>query len=192
MADYSYLGAERTIPGTVNASIVSYYQSTAFKNGLAKSTQDSRRAILERFRGDHGDKRVALMHSTALQNIFNSKSPTAQLDESATRLGRPLSQLEDDQEGSSCRSEAGQDEEDRRSPSVGVGRVRAIRKEPCRQNAGALGLRAVAPGRAVAMRRRADGTAAHPQGRNDHWPAKKPVWHSTSRSRRAFKRHTSG
>ncbi|WOH53835.1 hypothetical protein [Bradyrhizobium sp. sBnM-33] len=72
------LGAGRTIPGTVNASIVSYYHSSAFRDGLAKSTQYSRRAILERFRGDHGDKRVALMHSTALQNIFNSKSPAAQ------------------------------------------------------------------------------------------------------------------
>lgn len=71
------LGAARTVLGTVNASIVSYYQSSAFK-ALAKSTQDNRRAILERFREDHGDKRVALMHSAALQVILNSKSPAAQ------------------------------------------------------------------------------------------------------------------
>lgn len=70
-------GAGRTVPGTVNASIVSYYQSSAFK-ALAKSTQDSRRAILESFREDHGDKRVALMHSAALQIIFSSKTPAAQ------------------------------------------------------------------------------------------------------------------
>ncbi|MCW2227211.1 tyrosine-type recombinase/integrase [Bradyrhizobium elkanii] len=74
----SELGAARTVPGTVNASIVSYYQSSAFRDGLAKSTQGSRRAILESFRNDHGSKRVALMHSAALQNIFNSKSPAAQ------------------------------------------------------------------------------------------------------------------
>jgi integrase len=72
------IGASRTKPGTVNAAIVGYYQSSAFKGGLAKSTQDSRRAILERFREDHGDKRVALMHSTALQTILNGKSPAAQ------------------------------------------------------------------------------------------------------------------
>lgn len=72
------LGAGRTVPGTVNASIVSYYQSSAFKDALAKSTQESRRAILESFREDHGDKRVALMHSTALQTVFNSKTPAAQ------------------------------------------------------------------------------------------------------------------
>jgi site-specific recombinase XerD len=72
------LGASRTVAGTVNAAIVSYYQSTAFTNGLAKSTQSSRRAILERFRNDHGDKRIALMHAAALQNILNSKTAIVQ------------------------------------------------------------------------------------------------------------------
>ncbi|WP_271542139.1 tyrosine-type recombinase/integrase [Bradyrhizobium sp. CCBAU 45321] len=72
------LGAGRTQPGTVNAAIISYYQSSAFKDGLAKSTQSNRRAILDRFREDHGGKRVALMHAAALQNIFNAKAPAAQ------------------------------------------------------------------------------------------------------------------
>ena len=44
------LGASRTRAGTVNAAIVSYYQSSAFKDGLAESSQKMRRAILERFR----------------------------------------------------------------------------------------------------------------------------------------------
>jgi site-specific recombinase XerD len=70
------IGAIRTIPGTVNAALVSYYQSGAF-TGLAKSTQRSRRAILERFREEHGEKRIALMHKTALQNILNGKSAAA-------------------------------------------------------------------------------------------------------------------
>jgi hypothetical protein len=69
------IGASRTVPGTVNAALVSYYQSTAFTNGLAKSTQQNRRAILEQFRSDHGDKRIALMHRAALQNILNGKTP---------------------------------------------------------------------------------------------------------------------
>src|SRR5579863_3916849 len=72
------IGAGQTLPGTVNAALVSYYQSTCFTKGLAQSTQSSRRAILEKFRNDHGDKRVALMHGTALQNILNGKSPAAQ------------------------------------------------------------------------------------------------------------------
>jgi integrase len=69
------IGEGRTVLGTVNAAVVGYYQSTAFTKGLAKSTQDSRRAILENFRNDHGNKRIALMHSTALQNILCAKAP---------------------------------------------------------------------------------------------------------------------
>jgi hypothetical protein len=59
------IGSNRTTPGTVNASLVSYYQSTAFTAHLAKTTQQSRRAILEQFRNAHGDKRIALMHGQA-------------------------------------------------------------------------------------------------------------------------------
>jgi integrase len=71
------LGASRTRAGTVNAAIVSYYQSSAFRDGLAPSSQRMRRAILERFRVDHGDRRVAEMHKKALQIILNKKSPAA-------------------------------------------------------------------------------------------------------------------
>src|SRR5258706_2675325 len=44
------LGASRTRAGTVNAAIVSYYASSAFRDGLAVRSQQMRRAILERFR----------------------------------------------------------------------------------------------------------------------------------------------
>src|SRR4051812_1125853 len=67
------IGASRTVAGTVNAALVSYYQSTAFAE-LAKSTRGNRRAILELFRNDHGDKRVALMHKQALQHILSGKT----------------------------------------------------------------------------------------------------------------------
>jgi integrase len=69
------IGASRTIPGTVNAALVSYYQSIAFAEQLAITTRQSRRAILELFRSAHGDKRIALMHSQALQNILSGKKP---------------------------------------------------------------------------------------------------------------------
>jgi integrase len=59
---------------------VSYYQSSAFRDGLAESSQKARRAILEGFRREHGDKRVALMTQTALQNIVNRKSPASALN----------------------------------------------------------------------------------------------------------------
>jgi integrase len=71
------IGARRTVAGTVNAALVSYYQSSAFTKGLADSSQDMRRAILERFRGDHGDKRIALIHRAAVQTILNGKTPAA-------------------------------------------------------------------------------------------------------------------
>ena len=36
-----------------------------------------RRAILERFREEHGEKRIGLLHKKALQAILNKKSPAA-------------------------------------------------------------------------------------------------------------------
>jgi integrase len=71
------IGVSRTKPGTVNAALVSYYQSTAFSAKIATSTQKNRRAILECFREEHGDKRIALLHRKALQAILNKKSPAA-------------------------------------------------------------------------------------------------------------------
>lgn len=71
------IGAGRTLLGTVNAALVSYYLSTAFTS-LAKSTQGNRRAMLENFRVDHGDKQIALMHTKALQIILSHKTPAAQ------------------------------------------------------------------------------------------------------------------
>src|ERR1700675_2524383 len=50
------LRVSRTRAGAVNAALVSYYQSSAFRDGLAQSSQQMRRAILECFREEHGDK----------------------------------------------------------------------------------------------------------------------------------------
>ena len=71
------LGASRTKAGTMNAAVVSYYQSSAFTDGLSKSSQRMRRAILERFREAHGEKRIALLHKKALQAILSKKTPAA-------------------------------------------------------------------------------------------------------------------
>ena|SRR5882672_1742381 len=70
------LGASRTVAGTLSAVLVSYYQSSAFKD-LAQSTQQTRRAILERFRNEHGDKYIAMLRREHLQAILNSKTPAA-------------------------------------------------------------------------------------------------------------------
>ena len=52
----SNIGAERTIPGSINSLIVSYYRSPEYR-GLKASTQTVRKRIIESFRLDHGDKR---------------------------------------------------------------------------------------------------------------------------------------
>jgi integrase len=72
------IGESRTITGTVNAALVAYYQHPSFTDALATITQQTRRAILEKFRRDHGDKRVGLMHAQALQTIMNHKTPSSQ------------------------------------------------------------------------------------------------------------------
>jgi integrase len=71
------IGAKRTVPGTVNAALVSYYQSSAFRDRLAVSSQKMRRNILERFREEHGDKRIGWLPKKALQTILSKKSPAA-------------------------------------------------------------------------------------------------------------------
>src|SRR6266478_10087049 len=57
-AQVSSVGASRTLPGSVNALIVSYYRSPEFR-GLRTSTQTVRRNIIESFRREHGDKPLA-------------------------------------------------------------------------------------------------------------------------------------
>jgi integrase len=54
------IAASRTLPGTVNALVVAYYKSDEWY-ALAADTQKTRRRIIERFRAQHGDKRVALL-----------------------------------------------------------------------------------------------------------------------------------
>src|SRR6266436_3616097 len=54
------IGSGRTKPGTINALVVAYYESAAW-DALAIETQKTRRGVIERFRSEHGDKRVALL-----------------------------------------------------------------------------------------------------------------------------------
>jgi integrase len=70
------IGAGRTKPGTVNAAIVGYYSSLAFRS-FASGTQKMRRAILERFREAHGDKRIALLPLDFIVRTLSKKSPFA-------------------------------------------------------------------------------------------------------------------
>lgn len=71
------IGAGRTMPGTVNEAIIRYLGSTSFRQ-FAKSTQDTRRATLERFREQHGDKRLAPLEPRHVAKILGQLAPNPQ------------------------------------------------------------------------------------------------------------------
>ena len=66
------VGAGRTRPGTVNAAVVGYYSSVAFRS-LALGTQKLQRSILEQFRGD---KRIALLPREFIVRTLGRRSPS--------------------------------------------------------------------------------------------------------------------
>ena len=70
------VGAKRTRAGTVNAAIVGYYNSTMYFGSLAPGTQAMRRAILERFRADHGDKPIAELPPKFITLTLNKLRPS--------------------------------------------------------------------------------------------------------------------
>jgi integrase len=66
------IGAHRSKPGTVSTAIVGYYHDQSFLT-LAPSTKRSLRGILERFRAEHGEKRIALLHRQHIINLLRTK-----------------------------------------------------------------------------------------------------------------------
>jgi integrase len=73
----SEIGAIRTSPGTINALVVAYYKSADW-NSLAPDTRKSRRRFIERFRVQHGDKRVALLRRDHIEQMLAAiEKPTA-------------------------------------------------------------------------------------------------------------------
>ena len=63
------IGASRTLPGTINALTVSYYGSDDWRK-LAADTQKNRRRVIERFRAQHGDKRVSLLQREHISGML--------------------------------------------------------------------------------------------------------------------------
>lgn len=48
------IGASRTLPGTISALVVAYYNSAEFKHELSAETRRYRRNVIEKFRAEHG------------------------------------------------------------------------------------------------------------------------------------------
>jgi len=98
------IGANRTLPGTINALAVTYYSSAEW-HALAAETQKSRRRIIERLRLQHGDKRVALLGRDHILKILAAiQSPSAKRSLLKTmrglmRFAVPLMRKDDPTEG---------------------------------------------------------------------------------------------
>jgi hypothetical protein len=69
------IGPSRTKPGTVNAAVISYFNSTAFQ-ALAFDPVRRRRNILERWRVEHGDKRIGLLQREHIARMVTAKAAT--------------------------------------------------------------------------------------------------------------------
>jgi integrase len=69
------IGASRTIAGSINALVASYYRSPDFR-ALKSSTQSFRRNIIENFRKAHGNKPVNRLGRAHLKDIIGAKSDT--------------------------------------------------------------------------------------------------------------------
>jgi integrase len=74
------IGAARTIPGSVNAAIASYYKHCKTFLDNRAITQQTDRNILEAFRVKHGHKPIALLERRHIENILSEKAgrPAAQ------------------------------------------------------------------------------------------------------------------
>lgn len=67
------IGSSRTKPGTFDALIVEYYDSTKF-TGLARSTQKAYRSVIERFRREYGPAPVMDLQHGHLQQLVDTKA----------------------------------------------------------------------------------------------------------------------
>jgi integrase len=72
--DAPEVGSSRTLPGTLNEAVVSYYKSLAFRE-LAPSSQAMRRSYLERFREKYGNSRLATMPPEFIIKMMNAMEP---------------------------------------------------------------------------------------------------------------------
>ncbi|RWQ68899.1 MAG: hypothetical protein EOS85_31380 [Mesorhizobium sp.] len=82
----SAVGKDKTIPGSFSDLIASYYRTPDFAN-LATITQRTYRNDIERFRRDHGDKRVAGLTTDHIERLIALKANTPA---AANRLRKTL------------------------------------------------------------------------------------------------------
>jgi integrase len=86
------IGASRTKPGTVAALVVAYFGSAQFLS-LSPSTQATYRGIIERFRAEHGHRRVAHLQRDKLSEMLGNRVKTPSAANNWLRMVRMLMQL---------------------------------------------------------------------------------------------------
>lgn len=69
------IGANKTLPGSINALVVAYFNSAAF-HALAATTQATYRGILEAFRAEHGDRSAAALSRRDVAALVAKKAKT--------------------------------------------------------------------------------------------------------------------
>jgi integrase len=85
-------GAKRTVPGTIAALVVAYFASPGFL-GLEASTQATYRGIIENFRREHGDKRVARLQREHIEAMQAKRISTPAAANNWLRMVRMLMQF---------------------------------------------------------------------------------------------------
>lgn len=83
------IGKRQTVPGSISALVASYYRSADY-SCLADSTKRAVRNILENFRAEHGDKRVAHLEKRHVLKIMADKAETPDAANRLLRLVRTL------------------------------------------------------------------------------------------------------
>ena len=69
------IGERRNAPGTVAALVAAYANSARFKHEIAPETRRTQWAILQRFRDEHGEKRVGTLRREHVVAILSGKKP---------------------------------------------------------------------------------------------------------------------
>jgi integrase len=83
------IGSKRTIPGTLSALVVAYFNSAEY-HGLSKSTRATYRGIIERMRKEHGDKRVSSLKQEHIRKMLSQKCETPSAANNWLRIVRLL------------------------------------------------------------------------------------------------------
>lgn len=88
-AEAKPIGAGRVKAGTINALVVTYYQSADWA-ALRPTTQKTYRGIIERLRVKHGEKAVATIQPAHIRGMMDSKAATPSAANNLLKVLRAL------------------------------------------------------------------------------------------------------